>query len=324
MLVSIMSDTTASSEVGIVLDPVFRRHDPGPGHVERIARYDALTRRLSETGLASELTPVRVREAADGELALVHHLHYIDLAAREITAGARQLSTGDTAVCRDSLTVARRAAGAVCEAVDAVLAGDIKRAFCAVRPPGHHATRARGMGFCVFNNAALAARYAQGKDTIERVAIVDWDVHHGNGTQDIFYEDPTVHFFSTHQWPLYPGTGAREERGRGMGEGYTANHPLPAGSGKREIGSAYSTRWTKGMETFKPHLVVISAGFDSRIGDPLGSFTLTDADFAHLTHIVRRVADEYAEGRVISCLEGGYDLNGLASAVEAHLRALLQ
>lgn len=311
-----------SSAVGLVLDPVFTRHDPGPGHPEQVARYRAIMDKLTDDGLTSGLRILPPRAATDDELTLVHDQDYIDLAEREITAGASQLSTGDTSVCRESLTVARQAAGAVCETVDAILKGKIERAFCALRPPGHHATRTKGMGFCIFNNAALAARYAQQHADVSRVAVVDWDVHHGNGTQDIFYEDSTVHFFSTHQSPLYPGTGAESEKGSGKGEGYTMNRPFPGGSGMKEIGAAIE-EWRKAMEDFKPQLVVISAGFDSRIGDPLGNFTLTDANFATLTGIVRDVAARFADGRVISCLEGGYEVNGLALAVAAHLQALL-
>lgn len=312
-----------AAPVGLVLDPIFARHDPGPGHPEQIARYEAITARLTEKGLTSSCKTITPREATDAELTLIHSADYIKLATREIEGGATQLSTGDTAVCAESLTVARHAAGAVCETVDAVLRGDIKRGFCVVRPPGHHATPAQGMGFCIYNNAALAARHAQQHDAVNRVAIVDWDVHHGNGTQDIFYRDATVHFFSTHQWPLYPGTGAREESGAGPGKGCTLNRPYPAGSGMKEIGAAFEQEWQSAMNEFKPDLIVISAGFDSRVDDPLGQFTLTDTDFASLTGIVRQVADRFAQGRVISCLEGGYNVKGLALAAEAHLRALL-
>lgn len=307
---------------GLVLDPVFKEHDPGPGHPEQVARYEAILKILGESGLASSLKSIPVREATDEELALIHTPAYIALAVKEITEGATQLSTGDTTVCEASLKVARRAAGSVCEAVDAIFADKVRRAFCALRPPGHHATPDRGMGFCVFNNAALAARYAQHKHGIERVAIVDWDVHHGNGTQDIFYADANVHFFSTHQSPLYPGTGAVREIGRGAGEGTTLNRPFPAKSGMKEIGGAFADDWTVAMARFKPQFVVISAGFDSRIEDPLGDFTLTDEDFAALTETVLSVAREHSDGRVVSCLEGGYNVRGLAAAVQSHLQAL--
>jgi acetoin utilization deacetylase AcuC-like enzyme len=214
--------------------------------------------------------------------------------------------------------------GGVLNAVDAVMTGKARNAFCAVRPPGHHATPARGMGFCIFNNVAIAARYAQRRHGAERVLIADWDVHHGNGTQDIFYADPTVFFFSTHQWPLYPGTGRADERGSGAGEGSTLNCPFPAGSGRREIVGAFENALSPRMEAFRPDLVLVSAGFDSREGDLLGRFTLSDNDFGDLTRILMAMARKYSGSRVVSMLEGGYNLSGLASATVSHVRALME
>jgi acetoin utilization deacetylase AcuC-like enzyme len=218
--------------------------------------------------------------------------------------------------------VALQAAGGVLNAVDAVFAGRAKNAFCAVRPPGHHATPVRGMGFCVFNNVAVAARYAQQWHGAERVLIVDWDVHHGNGTQDTFWSDPTVLFFSTHQYPWYPGTGAADESGEGKGTGLTINCPFDAGAGRSEIYGAFRSRLFPAAESFRPDLVLISAGFDSRAGDPLGRFRLNDEDFGDLTRLLLDVADKHAASRVVSVLEGGYSLEGLASAVVSHVRTL--
>ncbi len=232
------------------------------------------------------------------------------------------LSTGDTQVGPESLEVALKAAGGVLNAIDAVIAGEARNAFCAVRPPGHHATAGRGMGFCIFNNVAVAARYAQKKHGLERVAIVDWDVHHGNGTQDIFYTDGAVFYFSTHQSPWYPGTGPANETGEGKGKGLTLNCPFPAGSGEAEIVGAFRHSFLPKMRDFKPELILLSSGFDSRLGDPLGEFTLSDGDFAVLTNIMLEVADQYSGGRVVSVLEGGYSLTGLAAAVKAHVEAL--
>jgi acetoin utilization deacetylase AcuC-like enzyme len=218
--------------------------------------------------------------------------------------------------------VAARAAGTALNAVDAVMEGRARNAFCVVRPPGHHANASRGMGFCLLNNIAIAARYAQRRHGVGRALIVDWDVHHGNGTQDIFYGDGSVFFFSTHQWPLYPGTGRANERGSGAGAGTTMNCPFPAGSGRREILGAVRESLMPAMREYRPELVLVSAGFDSRVGDLLGRFTLTDDDFAELTEAVMEIADASAGGRVVSLLEGGYSLSGLASASTAHVGAL--
>jgi len=207
-------------------------------------------------------------------------------------------------------------------AVDAVVAGKARNAFCVVRPPGHHATGDRGMGFCVFNNAALAARHAQKTHRLQKVLIADWDVHHGNGTQDIFYEDPSVFYFSTHQWPWYPGTGPAGETGRGKGKGTTLNCPFASGAGGKEILAAFTDKLLPAAARFRPELVIISAGYDSRAGDPLGGFRLTDADFARMTEMLMQLADSCARGRIVCVLEGGYALAGLASAVEATCRTL--
>jgi acetoin utilization deacetylase AcuC-like enzyme len=262
------------------------------------------------------------RAVTNDDLLLAHAPEYIALAEREIRSGADNLSTGDTAISRHSWDAALKAAGSALAAVDGVISGKVKRAFCVVRPPGHHANADRGMGFCVFNNIALAARHAQRRHGVERVLIVDWDVHHGNGTQDIFYEDGTVFFFSTHQFPWYPGTGRAEETGAGAGKGTTLNCPLPAFSGREKIFTCFEQKLLPAAEKFRPELVLISAGFDSREGDPLGQFLLKDKDFADLTRLVAGIAERHAGGRIVSLLEGGYNLSGLATAATAHAVAL--
>ncbi len=257
-------------------------------------------------------------------LCLCHGPEYVALAEREITDGRRMLSTGDTHVGKGSLVAAREATGAVCAAVDTVLSGEVGQAFCVLRPPGHHACPDRGMGFCIFNHVAVASRHAIRRRGLGRVLIADWDVHHGNGTQDIFYGDPDVLFFSTHQSPWYPGTGTTAETGSGAGTGSTINCPLPAGSGRAEILGAFRERLLPAAEAFQPDLVMVSAGFDSRLGDPLGRFRLRDEDFREITLLVREIADQHAEGRLVSVLEGGYSLEGLAAGVASHVAALLE
>jgi acetoin utilization deacetylase AcuC-like enzyme len=308
----------------LLYDPVCREHLAGRTHPECPERLDAVLRGLGEAGLLNRLARVDARAATEEELLLCHTREYLSTAKRDVESGRPYLSTGDTDIAPNSWEVAARAAGGVLNAVDAVVSGKARNAFCAVRPPGHHATRNRGMGFCLFNNVAVAARHAQRKHGLERMLIVDWDVHHGNGTQDIFYSDPSVFFFSTHQWPLYPGTGRADETGEGAGRGTIMNRPFPAGAGRAEILGAVQDSLLPAAERFQPDLVLISAGFDSRAGDPLGRFTLTDRDFADLTRAAMEIADRYAGGRVVSVLEGGYNLEGLARASAAHVEALVR
>ena len=305
----------------LLADPIYREHLVGvEGHPERPERYDAVMRALS--GQLDHLTRIPPRAATDDELLLCHSREYLRTAQHDVEAGYAQLTTGDTDITANSLDIASQAVGGVLNAVDAVVTGAAGNAFCVVRPPGHNANATRGMGFCLLNNIAVAARYAQRKHHLDRVLIVDWDVHHGNGTQDIFYDDPSVFFFSTHQWPLYPGTGRANETGEGAAAGATMNFPFPAGSGRKEILGAVQNSLIAAAERFQPDLVMISAGFDSRIGDLLGQFTLTDQDFADLTQAVMEIADRHAGGRIVSLLEGGYNLSGLGSAAAAHVAAL--
>lgn len=313
--------------IALISDDRYLKHKPGPGHPERPDRYSAVFNAMDELE-AEGLSFKRIepRLATEEEIRACHTKAYVETAIRDIEAGRSVLSTGDTNVSADSLTVAKLAAGGVCKAVDEVFSDKpdaCDSAFCVVRPPGHHAEANKGMGFCVFGNIAIGARYAQRVHGAERVLIVDWDVHHGNGTQDIFYDDPSVFFFSTHQSPWYPGTGAANETGLGKGEGTTLNRPLAAGSGREDVlEEAFRKGLLPALADFKPDLVMISAGFDSRIEDPLGQFVLTDRDFADLTTLMREIAHETAADRVVSVLEGGYNLDGLAAAAKAHVRAL--
>ena len=307
----------------LATDTACKKHDAGRGHPEQPARYDAVLNALKDAGLLAKLRAIEPRAVKREDLLIVHGAQYLDLAEREIREGRDQLSTGDTGIGPASWESATAAAGCAMAAVEEVVKGAKKTAFCLIRPPGHHAGANRGMGFCILNNVALAARHAQ-RLGIGRVAIVDWDVHHGNGTQDIFYADGSVFFFSTHQSPWYPGTGRADETGEGKGRGATLNCPLPAGTGRAEIVACFERELVPAMEKFRPELVLISAGFDSRAGDPLGQFLLADADFADLTRIVRGIAKNHAGGRVVSLLEGGYSLAGLASAASAHVAAMME
>ena len=309
---------------GYLYDEMFLAHDAGESHPESPGRLKAIHRRISGAPYFPNLKPIRTEAASTEDVALVHNMEYIGLVERECAAGRSTLSTGDTAICRDSFRVALHAVGGVLKAVDAVMEGGIANAFCAIRPPGHHAGPGRGMGFCVFNNAAIAARHAQRSFGIQRVLIADWDVHHGNGTQDAFWEDNTVFFMSTHQWPLYPGTGAREETGAGKGKGFTMNRPFPPGSGNREIVGAFENDLLPAARKFRPELTIVSAGFDSRFDDPLGDFRIDDDGFRRLTRIMLEISRVAGNGRLVSVLEGGYNHDGLASAVDAHVGELLK
>ncbi len=324
----LLRDVTAAEQAdlptGVVYDDVFKTHETGSGHPESPKRYEAVMSALNKADFAKPLKQLKPRAATDDQVVLCHDKDYVETARRDITSGKRRLSTGDTVICRESLKAALHACGGACTAVDAVMEGRARNVFCVMRPPGHHATPKQGMGFCIFNNAAVAARYAQQQHGVEKVLIVDWDVHHGNGTQDIFYEDGSVFFFSTHQSPWYPGTGPKDETGEGKGKGTTMNRPFPAGSGRKEIVGAFRDDLLPAVRRFKPEFVIISAGFDSRINDPLGRFRLTDDDFVELTTGMIEIAKEHADGRLISLLEGGYNLDGLASAATAHCRRMQQ
>jgi acetoin utilization deacetylase AcuC-like enzyme len=308
------------SQTALLLDDYLTRHVTELGHPECPERLVAIRKAL-ESFTDVVLLPSRRADLA--EVSLCHRLPYIEGVLSLIAAGETELAGGDVSVCPESGEVALHAVGGVIDAVDAVLSARAKNAFCAVRPPGHHARPAAAMGFCLFNNVAIAARYAQRKHAVQRVAIVDWDVHHGNGTQEIFYSDGSVLFFSTHQWPWYPGTGHTTETGEGQGLGLTINCPLPAGSGREEVMKAFRRQLLPALNKYQPELLIISAGFDSRAGDPLGQFLLTDQDFADLTDLLLDFAAGVCEGRLVSVLEGGYNLDGLRKAVTSHVARLV-
>jgi acetoin utilization deacetylase AcuC-like enzyme len=310
-------------QTGIVYSDRFLDHDTGPGHPERPERLRALVPHLQKASLWASARHLTFEPATEELLTRVHTPGHVRFVRESCLRGATLLDEGDTRVSKMSYDAAILAAGGVAAAVDAVMLGELRNVFCAVRPPGHHAERDRAMGFCLFNNAAIGARHAQTSHGAGRVAIIDWDVHHGNGTQHIFYDDPSVLYISTHQYPFYPGTGSRGERGIGPGEGATLNIPMPAGAGEREYLSAFRDEILPALARFRPELIIVSAGFDAHRNDPLANINLTEATFATLTSLVMDAARGACGGRIVSILEGGYNLTALALSVESHLRTLM-
>jgi len=317
------------TRVGWCYDPLFLEHRQ-EGHPERPERLERLIAVLDRTGLLSRLEPIEPMPVAETLLERVHSPEQIRI-VRELADGIggaveEDLSAAsidaDTFVVPESDRAARLAAGGAAACVDAVFEGRVKRAFAALRPPGHHATDTNSMGFCLFNNVAVAARRAQDLGA-ERVVIMDWDVHHGNGTQDIFYEDGSVVFISTHQYPLYPGTGRPEEIGAGRGKGGTINVPLPPGTGDDGMMHVFDELVVPCVRRANPDLVLISAGFDAHVRDPLAQLSMSAGGFHMLARRLIDVAEEVCEGRVVVCLEGGYDLDAIAWSGAATIAALL-
>ncbi len=283
------------------------------GHPEHAGRLERIQQHLKESGLTELLTRVPTVAATREQLQRVHTNDHIDFV---YTMSYREgYLDPDTYVRDGSWEAALHAAGGVTALVGEVAAGRLDNGFALVRPPGHHAEANRGMGFCLFNNVAVAARAAQVEHGLERILIVDWDVHHGNGTQHIFYTDPTVMYFSTHQYPYYPGTGSKEERGAGPGEGTTVNVPFPGGVGDEDYRLAFERLLVPLARRFRPDLIVVSAGYDPHWRDPLAAMEVTLTGFAHLTQILLHLAQELCEGRIVFVLEGGYDLDALAYGV---------
>ena len=311
-------------KTGFVYDPRYLEHDMGIGHPESPNRLRAITQRLELTGTLARLTRIDPRKAEDKWITQIHAPTYVATLNQHVPTSGRVSLDPDTSMSPGSLTAAYLAAGGALAAVDAIMAKQVDHVFCAVRPPGHHAERGRAMGFCLFNNVAIAARYVQKKYGLKRVLIVDWDVHHGNGTQHSFEDDPSVLFFSTHQYPHYPGTGRATERGKGAGEGFTINVPMEVGEGDDEYRTIFQKSLVPAADDFKPEFVIVSAGFDAHKDDPLAGMGLTEAGYADLTDIVAGIARRHAKSRILSSLEGGYNLTALSASVDRHIQALLR
>lgn len=309
---------------GLVTHPDYTTHDTGPAHPEKPDRLRAVVAHLGETGIAKDAVAIPPRRAEEQWIETVHAASYVRRVKESCARGDRIIDSMDTVICPESYDVSLLAAGGMLAAVDAVVERKVQGAFCAVRPPGHHALRDVAMGFCLFNNVAIAARYAQRKHGLGRVLIIDWDVHHGNGTQDLFYDDPSVFFFSIHQYPFYPGTGAAHETGSGEGIGSTMNAPMPAGRTDDDYVRVFEEKLGPAVDGFRPDIILVSAGFDAHRADPLGGMNLTEDGYARLTDIARAWATQHCDGRIVSTLEGGYDLGALARSVATHVGRLME
>jgi len=316
-----------ANKIAIFYNPQFLLHDTGAQHPERAERLIGVIEHLKHHFAQSLIWP-SFQPASKEALALIHTPQYLQLVENEISALGKnqrvQLSTGDTTISPSTLAVAKLAAGAAIAASDAVMAEQVNGAFALTRPPGHHASAARGMGFCVYNNVAIAARHLQQQYGLKRILIVDFDVHHGNGTQDIFYADNSVFYFSIHQSPLYPGTGRATETGVGKGLGYTLNVELPAGAGDDALMKAIETQLKPAMQKFKPEFILVSAGFDSHRNDPLGNLQYTDQGYANVAKALTAIAQQNGHRRVVYLLEGGYNPANITSAVSRMLNTMLE
>ncbi|HWP92789.1 MAG TPA: histone deacetylase [Thermodesulfobacteriota bacterium] len=310
-------------KLGIVIDKLYVDHDNGMGHPESQERLLAIIDMLRHTKLWEEVVRIEPRDATKEEITLVHEPKYYDFVLS--TKGRpRVFLDPDTSTCPVSFDAALRAAGGMLSAVESVLRGEVDTAFPLVRPPGHHAEKNRAMGFCLFNNVAVGAAYLLKSYQFNRILIVDWDLHHGNGTQNMFYHSPQVLYFSTHQYPYYPGTGGINETGIGGGVGYTINVPLPAGMGDGEYMRIFSSILGPVIDQYKPEFILVSAGFDTYFEDPLGGMKVTPKGFAQMTRFLREAAKKHCGGKVVYILEGGYNLDGLWLSTKEVIEELLE
>jgi acetoin utilization deacetylase AcuC-like enzyme len=321
LLTALVSAIIKAMATGYVYHPIYLKHDTGQ-HVEVAARLEAIISYLEKTGLKSKLTLIKPRPATVDEIALVHQRGYIKEIEETAAKGGGWLDP-DTVMSPDSYQAALYAAGGVIRAVEAVMAGEVSNAFALVRPPGHHATADQAMGFCLFNNIAIATEYALKEYKLERILIIDFDVHHGNGTQGTFYDNPRVMYISTHEYPFYPGTGRIDEVGSGEGRGTNLNIPLPAGCGDAEYLNVFEQIIVPAARRFKPQLILVSVGYDGHWADPLAMMQLSVDGYARMTGIIKGLAEELCHGRLALTLEGGYNLEALAASVKATFDALL-
>ena len=311
-----------SSATGFAYDAGFLKHDAGFGHPECAARLSGTMAYLSEKDWFTSLIPVTARAADTHRIQQIHSSQYMRHARDICRSGAPYLDSQDVGVCRDSYDVALLAAGTPLAIADAIMNHSIDNGFALLRPPGHHAEFNMALGFCLFNNVAVLARYLQQQYGLDKVLILDWDVHHGNGTQHSFEEDPSVLYISTHQYPYYPGTGSADETGIGRGAGSVLNCPMPAGSNDQDYEREFRGKILPKIAAFQPEFIIISAGFDAHRDDPLAQINLSTEFFGWMTESVMEMADQFCDGRIISVLEGGYNLDVLPLCIEQHLLKL--
>ncbi|MEI8121386.1 MAG: histone deacetylase [bacterium] len=311
-------------KTGFLFHPDCLKHQTGWRHPEKRSRLVTLIERLKQDGFGDRMTPLSPEPASLDSITAIHDPDYVERIRLACEAGALFEPDAATIGSPGTHRAALLAAGSVLKAADSVMDGQVTNAFCAVRPPGHHAEKDRAMGFCFFNNVAIGAKYLQRHHGIRKVAIIDWDVHHGNGTQQAFYDDPSVFYFSVHQYPHYPQSGRASETGTGPGKGYTLNVPVAAGSTDTDYRRIFMEDLRPAMARFKPEFMLISAGFDGHSRDPLGGVMLTEEGFGELTRLVTEMAAEHCEKRLVSVLEGGYDIEALVTSTEAHLQALME
>ena len=309
------------NKTGYASDPFYLRHETEP-HPENPGRLTAIQNRLESSEFYNNLIPIQPRKATAEEIGMVHDSGYVASVKQSCADEVRNLDA-DTVISSNSYDAALLSVGAGMKAIDQLIDGNIHNAFCAVRPPGHHAEQDHAMGFCLFNNVGIAARYAQKTKGLNKIFIFDWDVHHGNGSQHSFYSDPSIYYSSTHQYPFYPGTGAKEETGTGDGLGTTLNLPMDAYSDDDNYLSAVEKKLIPEIQHYKPDLIIISAGFDAHQNDPLAQIQLTTDCFGKMTELLMGIARDVCDGRLLSMLEGGYDYDALSDSVRLHMQTLL-